>query len=115
MRAVYSLPAVIAIVALASCTGTPNVPSLTPVAAEPKPSLPPWILSISPTQRAQTLAQIRVIFRKPVTAVEALSGAGPRDVLERFKIEPRLGGRFVVLTPRMVGFVADRALPIGTR
>ncbi len=116
MRAVYSLLVVIAIVAVAACAGgSPKVPALAPVAALPKPALPPWILSISPTQRAQTLAQIRVIFRRPVTAVEALSGAGPREVLDHFQIEPQLGGRFVVLTPRMVGYVAQRALPIGTR
>lgn len=115
MRAPYSLLVAIAIVAIASCTGVPTAPKLSAVAALPKPSLPPWILSISPTAQAQSLAQVRVIFAKPVTPVEALAGAGPRDVLDRFHLEPQLDGHFVVLTPRMVGFVADRALPIGTR
>ena len=66
-------------------------------------------------QKAQSLAQIRVIFNKPVTKVEALSGAGPQEVLSHVSIRRRLAGHFVVLTPRMIGFVADQALPIGTR
>jgi hypothetical protein len=116
VRALYSLLVAVAIAAAASCTGgTPSVQKLAAVAALPKPSLPPWIASISPTRTAQTLAQIRVIFAKPVTPVEALSGEGPRDVLDRISIEPDLAGHFVVLTPRMIGFVAERALPVGTR
>jgi len=116
VRALYSLLVAVAIAAIASCTGgAPSVQRLSPVAALPTPSLPPWIASISPTRTAQTLAQIRVIFAKAVTPVEALSGKGPRDVLDRVSIEPNLAGHFVVLTPRMIGFVADRALPVGTR
>lgn len=116
MRALYSLLVAVAIVPIASCRGTaPSPPRLSAVAALPKPSLPPWIVSISPTRTAQTLAQVRVIFAKPLTPVEALAGEGPRGVLDRFRIEPQLGGHFVLFTPRMVGFVADRALPVGTR
>jgi hypothetical protein len=116
VRALYSLLVAVAIAAVASCTGgAPSVPRLSAVAALPKPSLPPWIASISPTQTAQTLSQIRVIFAKPVTPVAALSGQGPRDVLDRVSVEPELAGHFIVLTPRMIGFVAERALPIGTR
>ena len=108
-----SLAAVCAIVA---CTGQrSNAPTLAPVVALPPPSPPPWILSVSPTDKADTLAQIRVIFAKPVTAVEELSGPGPRAVLDHVSIQPQLGGHFAVLTPRMIGFVPDRALPIGTR
>ena len=92
-----------------------NAPKLAAVQALPKPSLPPWIASISPTGTADTLAQVRVIFGKPVTAVEALSGDGPRDVLSHVSIAPALRGHFTVLTPRMIGFVPDQALPIGTR
>ena len=103
-------------VAIASCAApAPNAPKLAQVAALRTPSLPPWIASISPTQTADTLAQVRVIFAKPVTAVQALSGDGPRDVLGHVNIEPALRGHFTVLTPRMIGFVADQALPIGTR
>jgi alpha-2-macroglobulin len=116
VRLLYSLVVAIAIVGVASCgTPAPNVAKLAAVEAVPKPSLPPWILSISPAREAQTLAQIRVIFAKPVTPVEALSGAGPRDVLDHLVVEPNLAGHFAVLTPRMIGFVPDRALPVGTR
>lgn len=88
---------------------------LAAVSALPTPSLPPWIASISPTGNADNLAQIRVIFAKPVTAVQALSGPGPTEVLSHVNVAPELRGHFTVLTPRMIGFVADQALPIGTR
>lgn len=79
------------------------------------PALPAWIASISPTKRAQTLAQVRIIFAKPVTTVGALEGNGPADVLSHLHIEPALPGNFVVLTPRMIGFVPEQALPLGVR
>lgn len=78
-------------------------------------SLPPWIASISPQTQAQSLAQIRVIFRKPITRVESLEGDGPQEVLSHLRVEPALDGRFVVLTPRMIGFVAGHALPVASR
>ncbi|HZY97341.1 MAG TPA: Ig-like domain-containing protein [Candidatus Cybelea sp.] len=107
---------IFATVVVASCAGpAPGARKLAPVAAVPQPSLPPWIASISPSGKAENLAQIRVIFAKPVAPVTALSGPGPRDVLSHVSIEPNLAGHFTVLTPRMIGFVADQALPIGTR
>jgi uncharacterized protein YfaS (alpha-2-macroglobulin family) len=102
-------------VAVASCSGPARNAKLAPVAALAQPSLPAWIASISPTGKSATFAQIRVIFAKPVAPVTALSGPGPRDVLDHVSIEPALRGHFAVLTPRMIGFVADQALPIGTR
>jgi uncharacterized protein YfaS (alpha-2-macroglobulin family) len=105
----------VAAAAIASCAAPGPGAKLAAVAALPKPSPPPWIASVSPVGKADTLAQIRVIFAKPVTAVEALSGDGPRDVLSHVSIAPALAGHFTVLTPRMIGFVADQALPIGTR
>ena len=117
VRAFYSLLVAVAIAAVASCTGAgTNEPRLSPVAALPKPSLPPWIVSISPTRTAQSLAQIRVIFAKPVTPVEALSGEGPRAVLDRVSIEPQLAGGAVRITFAQIRaatpeifFHADRA------
>jgi uncharacterized protein YfaS (alpha-2-macroglobulin family) len=102
--------------ALAACSGAqkPGAP-LAPVSALSPPALPAWIASISPTKPAESLAQIRVIFVKPVTTVGALEGDGPRDVIAHFQIEPQLAGKFVVLTPRMVGFVPEQALPVATR
>ena len=58
---------------------------------------------------------MRVIFAKPVAPVAALSGDGAAHVLDRLAVEPPLAGHFTLLTPRMIGFVADQALPIGTR
>jgi alpha-2-macroglobulin len=103
-------------VAVAACGSPTTGPAkLSPIAAQPKPSLPPWIASISPVGKAQSLSQIRVIFASPVTPVEALSGSGPSEVLGHFSIAPALRGHFSVLTPRMVGFVAEQAIPVGTR
>ncbi|HEY1869311.1 MAG TPA: Ig-like domain-containing protein [Candidatus Cybelea sp.] len=116
VRSVALVVAAIAAVAVASC-GAPgsNVPKLGPVSVLPNPSLPPWIASISPTGTADTLAQIRVVFAKPVTPVEALASAGTQGVLSHVRIDPALQGHFTLLTPRMIGFVPDQALPIGTR
>lgn len=103
-------------VALASCGGAGGTSgALAPVAALPAPVPPSWISSVSPIARATTLSQIRVIFRKPVAAVGALEGAGPTSVLSHLRIDPALKGGFVVFTPHMVGFVAEQALPTGTR
>jgi alpha-2-macroglobulin len=116
LRSFGLLCVALAAAAVVSCARNPAPPAkLAAVEAAPKPSLPAWIASISPTGKADTLAQIRVIFAKPVTAVQALSGDGPRDVLSHVAIEPALRGHFTVLTPRMIGFVADQALPVGTR
>lgn len=60
-------------------------------------------------------AQIRVVFASPVLPVQALGSSGERDVLSHFHITPQLAGGFVVLTPRMIGFQADDALPAATR
>ncbi len=82
----------------------------------PNPSLPPWIVSISPTSKAQTLAQIRVIFAKPVAPVAgALRTPGRATSSSHVTHRADARGHFTVLTPRMIGFVADQALPIGTR
>ena len=73
--------------AACSSGAKPGAP-LPSVYALPKPTLPPWIASVSPAgAKAQSLAQIRVIFNKPVTKVEALSGAGPEDVLAHVSID----------------------------
>ncbi|MDE2483295.1 MAG: Ig-like domain-containing protein [bacterium] len=117
MRARFvPLLATAAACALAACShaSSTNV-KLAPVSALARPTLPPWIASISPTARAQSLAQIRVIFAKPVAPVSSLEGNGPRAVLDHLRIDPALPGHFVLLTPKMIGFVAERALPVGAR
>jgi uncharacterized protein YfaS (alpha-2-macroglobulin family) len=117
MRYVLALAALCAaVVAISSCTPSAPAPAkLAAVSPMAKPALPPWIASISPLGKAESLAQIRVIFAKPVTSLQSLSGEGPRAVLDHVSIEPALRGHFVVLTPRMIGFVADQAIPVGTR
>ncbi|HEY8321718.1 MAG TPA: Ig-like domain-containing protein [Candidatus Baltobacteraceae bacterium] len=116
MRVRLALVATLA--ALAACSSGGGSTGQAPPAkvdALPKPSLPSWISSVSPTKTAQTLSQIRVIFASPVASVGALEGDGPRAVLDHFALTPDLPGRFVLLTPRMVGFVPTQALPIGMR
>ena len=116
MRKPLGVAAIFAIAALAACNGGTNPGGqLASVAALPVPKLPSWIAEISPTKTAQSLAQVRVIFAKPVTTVGALEGDGPADVLSHVQIAPQLAGKFVVLTPRMIGFVPAQALPVGTR
>ncbi|MDQ2872408.1 MAG: Ig-like domain-containing protein [Candidatus Eremiobacteraeota bacterium] len=96
----------------------PPAPSPAPLASVsslPAPVLPNWIGSISPTSRAASRAQIRVIFTKPVLPLQQLETDTEKAVLAQFEISPQLPGRFRVLTPRMIGFEADRALPAATR
>ena len=116
MRRSLSILGIALAASIAGCAQPPG-PSLklSHIDALPKASLPPWIASISPQSQAQSLAQIRVIFTKPVTKVESLEGDGPQDVLSHLRVEPALDGRFVVLTPRMIGFVAGHALPAASR
>lgn len=115
MRRLLGCAGMLVLVSAVACQGGGNSAALAPVQAVPVPSLPAWIASISPTSRATTLSQIRVIFARPVTTVGALEGSGPADVLSHLRVAPALRGSFVVLTPRMIGFVPEQALPVGTR
>lgn len=81
----------------------------------PLPDLPAWIESISPTDDADPLAQIRIRFTDPLIPVESLASSEARALLQNFEVVPPLPGRFRFLTPRMVGFQADQALPQATR
>ena len=85
------------------------------VAAVPKPSLPPWIVSLSPRGEAQDGAQIRVRFATDVVPVEALESADRQSALSHVTIDPALPGHFVFLTPRMIGFEADAPIPHAAR
>ncbi len=88
---------------------------LASVSARPAPSLPPWIEQIRPEAEAQTLSQIRVRFKNPLIPVQALEDPGTHAKVASFVLKPSLPGHFRFLTPRMVGFQADRALPKATR
>lgn len=115
MRGRLVLAAMTLAVFAACSSGGPPSGTLGPVDRLAAPVLPAWIASVSPLADARTLAQIRVIFAKPVASVGELSGAGPRAVLDHLALDPKLPGAFVVLTPKMIGFVPERALPVGTR
>ena len=106
--------AAIAAALLAACSTAPSgAPA--PVDAVASPALPAWIASISPTRRAQSLSQIRIIFAKPVATLGVLEGVDSSDLLSHFAIAPALRGAFVLLTPRMVAFVPEQPLPVGNR
>ncbi|MEB3829998.1 alpha-2-macroglobulin family protein [Phormidium sp. CCY1219] len=104
--------------AIAACnlfqpdTTVKQLPAVAPI---PTPELPNWIEEITPTGEAQPLAQIRIRFKDPVIPLESLDSPEQQAKLDLFEIQPELPGRFRFLTPRMVGFQADRALPEATR
>lgn len=98
--------------------GPTPIPTPTPlpvVEALPDPELPDWIEQISPTGEAGTLAQIRIRFQEPLVAVESLESPDRAATLDKFAVFPEIPGQFRFLTPRMVGFQADRAIPQATR
>ncbi|HEY9179451.1 MAG TPA: Ig-like domain-containing protein, partial [Candidatus Baltobacteraceae bacterium] len=102
--------------ALAACGKPGSQPQpLAPVAALPSPAVPKWVAQIAPLGTVSDRAQIRVIFSSPVLPVEQLGSAKELAVLSHFKVEPALPGGFVVLTPRMIGFQSDDALPHAAR
>ncbi len=102
----------------AGCTsggGSPAatpLPAVSPLAMQP---LPAWFESISPTGEAGAGAQVRVRFRKDVIALDALESPDRQAALAHFALEPAMPGRFLFLTPRMVGFQADAPLPLAAR
>jgi len=85
------------------------------VAPLPAPTLPAMIATISPRETAESLSQIRVGFARDLIALEALESPGETDALAHFSLAPALPGHFRFLTPKLVGFQADVALPISTR
>ncbi|MFB2769368.1 alpha-2-macroglobulin [Pelatocladus sp. BLCC-F211] len=85
------------------------------VAALPLPKLPEWIEQISPIGEAAPLNQVRIRFKEALIPVESLDSSEQQNLLQKFALEPRLPGQFRFLTPRMVGFQADKALPKATR
>lgn len=124
----YGLVSFILTLLLATCNrpdtlrtqdqSTPAVPPPEPlpaVAEVTDPELPAWIEQISPVGEAETLAQIRIRFTEPLVAVESLESPARKATLEKFEVFPPIPGEFRFLTPRMVGFQADRAIPKATR
>ncbi|MGI8935612.1 MAG: Ig-like domain-containing protein, partial [Phormidesmis sp.] len=97
---------------------TTSLPPLKPfpeVVEQPAQPLPDWIAQISPTDEADSLAQICIRFESPLIPLESLESPERAATLDRFELVPELPGEFRFLTPRMVGFQGDRALPKATR
>ncbi|AFY41183.1 alpha-2-macroglobulin [Nostoc sp. PCC 7107] len=87
----------------------PIVSPLTP------PKLPDWIEQISPVGDTTPLNQIRIRFKEALIPIEKLDSPEQQNLLQKFALWPPLPGQFRFLTPRMVGFQADKALPQATR
>jgi uncharacterized protein YfaS (alpha-2-macroglobulin family) len=98
-----------------TATVTSKVEPLPMVAALPDPQIPDWIEQISPTGEAAKLAQIRIKFKDPLIPVERIDSDDQKEILNKFEMIPPLPGTFRFLTPRMVGFQGDKALPKATR
>ncbi len=88
---------------------------LAAVSPLPPPKLPEWIVQISPIGDAKPLNQIRIRFKEALIPVESLDNLEQQKLLQNFKLDPPLPGSFRFLTPRMVGFQGDKALPQATR
>jgi alpha-2-macroglobulin len=93
----------------------PNTEPFPDVAALPSPQLPDWIEQISPTGQVEPLAQIRIRFQEPLIPLEQLEAPEQQKLLQKIELYPPLPGQFRFLTPRMVGFAAEQALPKATR
>ncbi|WP_198161150.1 alpha-2-macroglobulin family protein [Anabaena sp. CA = ATCC 33047] len=87
----------------------PKVAPLTP------PRLPEWIEQISPIGNAKPLNQIRIRFKEALIPVEQLDTPEQQNLLQKFALWPPLPGQFRFLTPRMIGFQPEKALPQATR
>jgi uncharacterized protein YfaS (alpha-2-macroglobulin family) len=108
----------ILVLKLGGCTAANISSDSTPLPAVARlenPNLPDWIEQISPLDTAATQAQIRIRFKEPLVPVESLESKNQQDLLKKFELLPPLPGQFRFLTPRMVGFQADRAIPKATR
>ena len=88
---------------------------LEPVDALPTPELPDWIEQISPTDTVTPLSQIRIRFADPLIPVQQLDDPSQEEILQQFQLTPEVPGAFRFLTPRMVGFAPEQALPIAAR
>ncbi len=115
-RHVAGFVSLAAVCAFVACTGQrPNAPALAPVIALPSPSPPPWIAFGLADREGRDAGADPRDLRQAGNRGRGALGTGTARRADHVSIEPQLGGHFAVLTPRMIGFVPDRALPIGTR
>ena len=94
---------------------TPKREPLPAVLPLPAPQMQAPIAAVAPVGDVGTLAQIRVVFSADLIPLERLESPDETALLAHFSIAPALAGHFRFLTPRMVGFEADRAWPAATR
>jgi uncharacterized protein YfaS (alpha-2-macroglobulin family) len=101
----------------AGCTlnGPPKSAPLAAVSPLPSPSPSAPVVAVAPVGEVGTLAQIRVRFSDDLIPLQRLESPDETAILQHFSIEPALPGRFRFLTPRMIGFEADKAWPVATR
>ncbi|KJH72830.1 alpha-2-macroglobulin family protein [Aliterella atlantica] len=85
------------------------------VAPLPTPQLPDWIEQISPVGETQVRSQIRIRFKEALIPVESIDSLNQQQILQKLAVFPPLKGQFRFLTPRMIGFQAESALPKATR
>ncbi|BAQ59792.1 UPF0192 protein all5100 precursor [Geminocystis sp. NIES-3708] len=114
----YLILSIIACIFIVGCNllsiqeGKEPLPSVSSI---PLPTLPNWIEQITPIDEAKPLSQILIRFKNPLTPLEKLDTPEQENLLTKFEILPPLPGQFRILTPKMVGFQADQALPKATR
>jgi alpha-2-macroglobulin len=88
------------------------LPAVSPL---PAPATQAPIASVAPVGEVEPLAQIHVRFSDDLIPLERLESPDETALLAHFSIAPALPGHFRFLTPRMIGFEADRAWPVATR
>ncbi|WP_009631786.1 alpha-2-macroglobulin family protein [Synechocystis sp. PCC 7509] len=116
-RGIQVLLAVFILLGVASCnvanlSGNEPLPM---VSALPSPQLPDWIEQISPVGESEVRSQIRIRFKDALIPVESIDSPNQQQILEKIAIFPPLKGQFRFLTPRLVGFQSESALPKATR
>jgi len=114
-RALAFAATLVALLAAGCVARAPGSQPLATVAPLPSPSPQPLIASVSPVGRTDSLAQLQVRFSDDVIQLERLESPDETAILDHFSLVPALPGRFRFLTPRMIGFEADRAWPGATR
>ncbi|WP_427158862.1 alpha-2-macroglobulin family protein [Aliinostoc sp. HNIBRCY26] len=104
-------------IGITSCNfiGISSKPQLPTVKPLTPPNLPDWIEQISPIGNAQPLNQIRIRFKEALIPIEQLDSPQQQNLLQKFALWPPLPGQFRFLTPRMVGFQPEQALPQAAR
>lgn len=92
---------------IASC----NVANLSGNEPLPTPQLPDWIEQISPVGETEVRSQICIRFKEALIPVESIDSLNQQQILDKITIFQPLKGQFRFLTPRMVGFQSESALP----